>query len=110
MSVQGILDTGLKRIYVNSASVEHNIRNGTNLPTIRIWQEAIPQIIQAHSVLIRGYSEVRFSADEPGFNKAQVFIETRSYLTVVHEDGNEPDYMKEERGPVTSSGVRIKPE
>lgn len=90
MSVEGINTDGLKRIYINQLTVEYNMGRRKNLPVFRIWLKAHEgeeeRVIQAHNVMIRGWSEARYAPQEPDWTKANAWVETQAPLTVIHEN------------------------
>jgi hypothetical protein len=85
--VQGINNSGLKRIYHDRETVLYNEEFEKNLPALRVWlQDAGGKVIQCHNVMIRGWSEVRYALQEPDWDKAMVWVETHSFLTIIHEN------------------------
>lgn len=85
-TIEGINTDGLKRIYIDQLTVEYNKSRLKNLPVFRVWLQDEDRVIQAHNVMIRGWSEARYSAQEPDWTKAQVWVETQAPLTIIHEE------------------------
>lgn len=85
-NIEGINTDGLKRVYVDQLTVDYNAEFDKNLPVFRVWIKDTGEVTQAHNVMIRGWSEMRYSIQEPDWTKAKVWAETHANLTLIHEE------------------------
>lgn len=75
----------VKYIYVDSNSINANVRKGKNEPTIRVFIDGANREVDAHSVTIHGPSEVLFNHQKnPG--GAHTTVKTSEALTVYYDD------------------------
>lgn len=77
----------IKRIHVNQHNIRRNNKEGTNDPCVTC--KTSRGNFYGHEVEILGPSKVAYSPKKPLSCGARVWVETKSPIKLIHEDGSE---------------------